>query len=168
MRSVAFLRGINVGGHRVAKESLIEVFEQLGSTDVTTVQASGNVIFTGRADETVIADALEATLGYAVPTITRTAEEVQRIADVQPFPTEVIAASAGKLQVVLWKEPFRHADELLALATHDDRIAVLGREAYWLPERGVSGSVLKMDTFLAFGTNTMRTIGTIAHIVAKL
>ena len=42
---VAFLRGINVGGHIVKKEKLIEAFTSLGFQNVSTFKQSGNVIF---------------------------------------------------------------------------------------------------------------------------
>ena len=45
-RSVAFLRGINVGGHRVTKEQLVAPFAGLGCGDLDTFLASGNVLFT--------------------------------------------------------------------------------------------------------------------------
>ena len=44
-RYVAFLRGINVGGHIVKKEKLRETFTSLGFQNVTTYKQSGNVIF---------------------------------------------------------------------------------------------------------------------------
>ncbi|NNK48375.1 MAG: DUF1697 domain-containing protein, partial [Gemmatimonadetes bacterium] len=42
---IAFLRGINVGGHRVKMNRLGELFEELGLSNVSTFIASGNVIF---------------------------------------------------------------------------------------------------------------------------
>ena len=47
-RYVAFLGGINVGGHRVSMERLRTEFGTLGFLDVSTFIASGNVIFTTR------------------------------------------------------------------------------------------------------------------------
>ena len=44
-RFVAFLRGINVGGHIVIKEKLKEAFTSLSFQDVSTHKQSGNVIF---------------------------------------------------------------------------------------------------------------------------
>ena len=47
---VAFLRGINVGGNKLIKmETLREVFESMGFTEVATYIASGNVIFESRS-----------------------------------------------------------------------------------------------------------------------
>jgi len=42
---VVFLRGINVGGHIVKKETLHEIFAALGYQNVSTFKQSGNVIF---------------------------------------------------------------------------------------------------------------------------
>jgi uncharacterized protein (DUF1697 family) len=42
---VAFLRGINVGGHRVKMDRLREIFEETGLSDVSTFIARGNVVF---------------------------------------------------------------------------------------------------------------------------
>ena len=44
-RFVAFLRGINVGGRVVVKETLKEVFTSLGYQNIVTYKQSGNVIF---------------------------------------------------------------------------------------------------------------------------
>ena len=46
---VAFLRGINVGGHIVKKEKLQEAFNSLGFQNVVTFKQSGNVIFETQA-----------------------------------------------------------------------------------------------------------------------
>jgi uncharacterized protein (DUF1697 family) len=45
MRYVAFLRGINVGGHRVKMEHLRDLFTALRFSQVATFIASGNVIY---------------------------------------------------------------------------------------------------------------------------
>ena len=45
-RHVAFLRGINVGGHhKVPMQDLCIAFEKLGFENVQTVLNSGNIIF---------------------------------------------------------------------------------------------------------------------------
>ena len=47
---VAFLRGINVGGHIVKKEKLQETFVSLGLQKVSTYKQSGNVVFESDKD----------------------------------------------------------------------------------------------------------------------
>ena len=51
-RFVAFLRGINVGGHIVVKEKLKEAFTSLGFQNVSTYKQSGNVVFETDAMQT--------------------------------------------------------------------------------------------------------------------
>ena len=81
MRYVAFLRGINLGRRRVRMEDLRRHFEEAGFSQVSTVVASGNVLFStrsGRADalERRIEALLKRCLGYDVDTYLRTAAEV--------------------------------------------------------------------------------------------
>jgi uncharacterized protein (DUF1697 family) len=70
---VAFLRGINVGGHTVKKGVLCDVFLGLDLTEVATFIASGNVLFEPGATDTDeelevrLAAALEKQLGWPVP-----------------------------------------------------------------------------------------------------
>ena len=86
---VAFLGGVNVGGHRVSMERLRAEMRSIGLEDARTFIASGNVIFTSRAVaatlETRIEQRLEEQLGYAVPTFVRTAREVTSTAARDPF-----------------------------------------------------------------------------------
>jgi len=64
---VAFLRGINVGGHASIKMvDLKTAFERMGFQDVRTVLASGNVIFAAsQADEKVLSAEIETELQKA-------------------------------------------------------------------------------------------------------
>ncbi len=174
MRSVAFLRGINVGGHRVTKDEFIAVFAALGHTEVDTFLASGNVLFEpgpDGADTDVIAEALEAALGYAVPTTLRTGAEVTAIAESEPFPAATLAESTGKPQVMLlFETPSAAAGrELLALATDDDLLVLDGSELHWLPAQGVSGTELDIAAVARIaGTNTVRTANTLRRLVGRL
>src|SRR6185312_91254 len=86
---VAFLGGINVGGHRVTMERLRAEFETLGFADVSTFIASGNVVFGAEGARTALEPAIEAhlaeRLGYPVPTFVRAARDVVRVATLAPF-----------------------------------------------------------------------------------
>lgn len=87
----AFLRGINVGGHKpVQMEKLREAFEALGFQNVKTLLASGNVIFeapSANAGTLVkrIEKKLRETFGHEINTIIRTAAKLQALADSEPF-----------------------------------------------------------------------------------
>ena len=78
-RIVAFLRGINVGGHIVKKEQLRGAFEALGFRDVTTYKQGGNVIFETKVNDlekirSRIEEKLQETLGYDVAVFIRSIE----------------------------------------------------------------------------------------------
>jgi uncharacterized protein (DUF1697 family) len=88
---VAFLRGINVGGHKPVKmEELKKTFESMGFQNVKTLLASGNVLFetpeTG-ADNLIkrIEEKLEKELGHEIGVLLRTVGEIQSLADADPF-----------------------------------------------------------------------------------
>lgn len=177
-RYVAFLRGMNVGGHRIANAELCAAFAQIGLPDASTFRASGNVIFDapdGDARTKLakrIEHGLEEILGYAVPVFLRDADETRAIATHQPFPAEQITGSKGKLQVVLLaaKPKPKVAREALTYATDADKLAIEGPELYWLPSGGTIDSELDLAAVakLLGGLTTMRTKGTIELIAKKL
>jgi uncharacterized protein (DUF1697 family) len=175
-RYAAFLRGINVGGHRITNAELRKACEAVELEDVATFRASGNVIFAAEDDQDpdAIVDRIESglgeTLGYEVPVFLRTAAEVTAIASHQPFPAKLVAASAGKLQVsLLAAKPSAQAKRtVLTMATDEDRLAIRDRELYWLPSGGMMESELDQNVVeTALGLSTRRTKGTIEQVAAK-
>lgn len=176
-RYVAFLRGMNVGGHRISNAELCAAFDAIGLPGASTFRASGNVIFDvpdgDDRDEIAarIEQGLEKGLGYAVPVFLRDAAETRAIAACEPFPAQLVEASKGKLQVVLLmsKPAARLRKQVLAHATDQDRLALDGRELYWLPSGGTIDSDLDLQTIAKRigGITTMRTKGTIDLIAAK-
>lgn len=89
-RFVAFLRGINVGGRTVKKETLQKVFASLGFANVTTYKQSGNVIFDAESTnlpelKAKIEAELQSVLGYGVPVFLRTLPELKALIDADPF-----------------------------------------------------------------------------------
>lgn len=90
---IAFLRGINIGGHRVKMERLRELFSELGFANVRTFIQTGNVFFetptvkaTDRAALTSnIERHLHQALGYEVPVFLRTIAEVEHALELDPF-----------------------------------------------------------------------------------
>lgn len=172
---VAFLRGMNLGGRRIKNAELREEFEALGFSDVACFRASGNVVFAAKSESeakltTRIEAGLEEGLGYAVPVFLRGAAELGALAAHAPFDATAVKTSKGKLQVALLpgKPAAKARKEALAEATDEDRLALEGRELYWLPSGGISESDLDLKTIeAAIGPWTMRTMGTIEQIVAK-
>ncbi|HEU4737446.1 MAG TPA: DUF1697 domain-containing protein [Solirubrobacterales bacterium] len=176
-RYVAFLRGINLGNRRIKNEELRRHFEAMGFAEVATFRASGNVILSApkREAEAKLAARVEAELderlGYDVPVFLRSAAELTAIAEQEPFSAKTVAESKGKLQVsFLKKKPTAAAKRrALALASDEDLLAIEGRELYWLPSGGISESDLDLKAIdAALGAGTLRTMGTVAQIAAKL
>ncbi len=176
-RYVGFLRGMNVGGHRITNAELCAAFDEIGLPDAATFRASGNVIFDApdsdrRTDIAAkIEQGLEETLGYAVPVFLRDADETRAIAAHEPFPAKQVKASKGKLQVILLasKPSAKTIKEVLSHASDKDRLAIEVSELYWLPSRGTIDSELDLKTIakLIGGLSTMRTKGTVELIAAK-
>jgi uncharacterized protein (DUF1697 family) len=141
-RHVAFLGGINVGGHRVTMDRLRQEVATLGFVDVDTFIASGNVLFTARpstAHADVIADGLAAALGWPVPTYVRTAAELIDAVDMQPFgPTP-----DGFTEMILFcrTEPSRGIE---AASSDLEQFQVHGRDVHWRIRGGVSNSAITL------------------------
>ena len=172
---VAFLRGINVGGHRVKGPELCAVFEGLGCTEVNTFRASGNVVFdAGPEPEAELAARIEAglekALGYVAITFLRSASEVAAIASSEPFEPAAVERSKGKLQVAMLtsKQAAKARKAVLARATDSDRLAFGARELFWLPAGGTQDSELDWKAIAGvLGATTLRTMGTVEQIAAK-
>jgi uncharacterized protein (DUF1697 family) len=88
-RFVALLRGVNVGGVNMKMADLADVVSGLGYTDVKTVLASGNVLFTTPDAAAASKDKLEAALrerfGYEAWVHVLTVDAVQKIVDAFPY-----------------------------------------------------------------------------------
>jgi uncharacterized protein (DUF1697 family) len=88
---VAFLRGINVGGHAsIKKADLKAAFEKMGFGGVKTVLASGNVVFTARpGDEKILRAEIEAGLEKAykrnISVLLRNLDHIEQLLLSEPF-----------------------------------------------------------------------------------
>lgn len=173
-RYAAFLRGINLGGRRIKNEALRSHAEELGFEEVSTFRASGNLIFAAEGAEAAVGKRLEEglgeALGYEVPVYLRDEAELLAIASRRPFTAKQQSGSKGKLQIALLRRRPSSAarDKALALATEDDRLAVEGRELFWLPRGGMAESDLDLKAVAAtLGPTTIRTMGTIEQIASR-
>ncbi|SBT52540.1 DUF1697 domain-containing protein [Micromonospora auratinigra] len=102
-RYAALLRGVNVGGTRLAMADLRRLVTELGHEDVTTYLQSGNVVFSSppTKDSTLaegIAEKLADEVGLRVPVLVRSGGELAAVADASPYagrqddPTRVLVA----------------------------------------------------------------------------
>lgn len=175
-RSVAFLRGINVGGHRVTMDEVRDAFSACGLSDVTTFLASGNVAFsTDREDAEVLRCEVEALLeerlGYAVPTLLRSVTEVEALA---AFDHGVEARGAPTLAhyvVLLDAAPTTALREsLAALESDTDVFAFTDREVHWVVRGKMSESPLfgrEMDRVLRTVRYTTRNVNTLRRLAKR-
>jgi uncharacterized protein (DUF1697 family) len=137
MRYVALLRAVNVGGRTVKMERLRVLFTELGLRDVETFIASGNVIFESRARAAALEHRIEkhlaASLGFAIPTLLRSAAEVAAAATHEPFPGRTPLTAAGRLYVGFLKAETTAAGRAAVEAMSDasNRFVVHARELYW-------------------------------------
>jgi uncharacterized protein (DUF1697 family) len=90
MRFFLFLRGINVGGNKkVPMGDLKKALEKAGFNYVMTLLNSGNVVL--ESDETadsvrkISEEAIRKKFGFDVSVIVRTADELQELADTDPY-----------------------------------------------------------------------------------
>ena len=172
---VAFLRGINVGGHNVKMPALREHFESLGFTEVETFIASGNVIFKSRLKPSTLRKKIEQhlleTLGYAVPTFLRTDAEVAAIANNDIF-DEAATTAAGAHCVLLMETTLdaKSTRQVATFKTEIDDFKIVGSEVYWLCQKKQSESTFPKSPFeKTIGMKmTVRGMNTMKRLAAKL
>lgn len=153
MRTIALLRGINVGGSKkVPMAELRALMERLGFSDVKTYVQSGNVVFSGpRRAARAVAREIEAGIveqfGFEVLITIRTRDELAAVVEANPLGD---VADEPKRHHVVFLSDAPDPDAIAALAPEDpapEAWALIGRELYlWTPE-GVTDSPL----FKAFG-----------------
>ena len=142
---VGFLRGINVGGHKVIKmEDLRDMLASMGLLEVKTIIQSGNVSFTfDEANKEILRNRIEKglreKLGYAVTMLLRTREEINYLLRSDPF-GHVVADRKTKLYVsFLYRLPERQVR--LPLINEKEGLEVIrmeGEEAFVI-SREVNG-----------------------------
>ena len=147
IRYVAFLRAINVGGHGIVKmEDLRTAFAMPGLKNISTYIQTGNVIFeTRETDQVKLAQKIEKNLlkklGFEIPTILRTFEELGEVVKNNPFKKvkedketplyiSLLAGIPTKEQVAL----------VTALNTELLNHRVIGREVYCFCKRNAKGT----------------------------
>ena len=150
---LALLRAINVGGtKKLLMAELRAIFAAAECADVRTYIQSGNVVF--RAEEALAARIpaliqaeIEASKGFTVPVVTRTAAELDAVVRGNPF----LAAGAdpARLHVGFLAEAPSAARiaELDPDRSPPDAFEVRGREVYLHFPNGVARSKLTVDYF---------------------
>ncbi len=128
---VAFLRGINVGGHhKVPMADLRSELEKLNLKNIVTLLNSGNIIF--EADhgnlESKISKHLERAFGFPIPTVIRKAEIINELLNNDPFKDVKITKDIRLYVSFLWKNhnaelklPWRSPDNSYEIIENRDQ-----------------------------------------------
>ncbi|MBV9788299.1 MAG: DUF1697 domain-containing protein [Chloroflexi bacterium] len=174
---IAFLRGINVGGHRVKMTDLRAQFEELGFTNVATFIASGNVIFEAADADTArlqaqIEQQLQQALGYTVATFLRSRAEVAAIAAYEPFAQHTSDVDVYTVSIMLLAQtpPDDLHQQLAAFETPLDAFHVHDREIYWLCRAKTTESLVDwalVGKTVSLPPVTVRNATTIRKLAAK-
>jgi uncharacterized protein (DUF1697 family) len=143
----AFLKGINVSGHRIIKMAELKaVFEDIGFKNIRTFIQSGNVVFeaAGKADalKKKIEAGLKKSFGYDVHVIVRSRAEMEKIIKDYPF-SKVKGHQDCKITVgYLDNEPSKALiKELESINTDKEMFVVKGSNLYHLVRGNFSNSI---------------------------
>jgi len=173
VRCVAFLRGINVGGRVVVKETLQKVFAGLGFNDVSTFKQSGNVIFeTTKKTEMAkveIESALKAELGYEVPVFIRTVDELKNIIRLNIFEGQKTEGASFLVTFLPCRPPnFSVSEHVTIPKSTAQLIAAVGSEVYSVTHGGGEGALPNpyVESQLKVKATT-RNLNVLAAIVEK-
>lgn len=139
--TVALLQGVNVGKYkRISMADFKALIADLGGRDAVTVANSGNIVFThDQTDEAKLCAAIEKAVtehvGVEIPTVTRTAAEMQQIVAANPYP-EVTDTKCLHVDFLANETP----DVLEDIEFGEDHLTVIGREIYMHLPNKISGT----------------------------
>ncbi len=162
---VGLLRAINVGGTgKLAMSELRELCESVGFARARTYIQSGNVVFESDSPEIAVLDLLEDALAVKmdkkVDVVIRSADELTRVLDANPFSE----AQPSKVAVVLGKRSIRPDVLEGIVAPGGEQLALGNREIYVHYPDGMGRSKLKLPNL--HSPVTVRNINTVTRLVA--
>lgn len=169
-RYAAFLRGINVGqAKRISMPSLRATAEELGYTGVRSYINSGNLVFDTSDSAAAVEKALTAAIGKAsghrVDVTVRTAAQLRRILDANPYPD----GEPSKVTVAFLTAaaPANAKTKVAEVATDAEPFRFAGREVWVHYGNGLGRSKLAEKFSAIVGvSSTVRNVNTIAKVLA--
>ena len=151
--SIALLRGINVGGkNRLPMKDLASIFREVGCTDVRTYIQSGNVIYRAAPSIAVrladlISDAIAERFEIRIPVVVRTAHELERVVEGNPFLQATSSTRALHVGFLLDRPDSEAVQALDPDRSPPDEFAVVGSEVYLRCPNGIGRSKLTSQYF---------------------
>lgn len=170
---IALLRGINITGHHIVKMAALQAhFEAWGAKDVRTYIQSGNVVFTHRqtkpaALRTSLETHLATKLGFAVPTLVKSAQELTAIAEANPLPQKLLAFGNRVYVCFFEKAPDAQAIAgIQPLVTRDEQLLVQGAVGYAYYATGLGKAKLTSTVIeRKLGLATLRNWNTVTALL---
>lgn len=168
----ALLRAVNVGGTgKLPMTELRSLCEKASFEDVRTYIQSGNVVFRSRLGEDGVRTKLEkllaAKMGKSCGVMVRTASELERVIEKNPFPK----AAPNRVIVIFMNDvvPKSALADVKNVASEEIRLA--GRDVYVHYPDGQGVSKLKLQ-FASTGTgrnlNTVKKLAEMARAAEEL
>ena len=173
-RSVALLRGVNVGGARSLKsDDLKRAFLDSGADDAETVIQSGNVVFRAGRPETVAtaaARAIEARFGFRPAMALRDAESWRAMVETNPFVAAGVDPATLHIACLVRPPAPSSRAPLDRSALAPDEFAVSGANVYLRLPNGVAKALLTNAVIdKAFGEiSTLRNWRTVLRLLERL
>ena len=175
---IAFIKGINVGGHRsVSQGDLRQVFEAVGACDVATYIQSGNLVLRSTMpDAASVAAAAEAQmasqLGVQTAVIVRRADELADTIAENPFLGKGEPSQLHVTFLTTLPDPGRVAG-LDSTTSGVDEFVVIGRTIYLHCPGGYGRTKLNNGFFekklrLTATTRNWRTVTTMSAMAVEL
>lgn len=152
-QQIAFLRGINVSGHRLIKMTeLKQMFETMGFHSVQTYIQSGNVLFQADEEEGSLRGRIEegivTTFGFPVTVVVRTMAEVKRMIEECPFAIEPVPDKKRLYVALLEDYPAQEGINRLGVNSGGiDEYRLIGRSVYILYGQSAHQSPLTNNFF---------------------
>lgn len=174
---VAFLRGINVGGHhKVPMAELRKVLEGLQFRNVVTLLNSGNIIFGSLSEdpeclEERISEHLEKTFGFPIPTVVKRSETIKELTGNNPF-KDIVLTKDIRLYVTFLRNDVE-IEIKFPWACDDNSFKILdktGKIILSVLDLSISGTPKAMEVLEKYFGNdiTTRNWNTVERIAIKL
>ena len=166
---VALLRAVNVGGTgKLPMQELQSICKQLGFGKVRTYIASGNVVFESKLPEAKVKKALEDKLaayaGKPVGVLVRTAAEMRKVIEANPFPN-----AAPNHTVALFLDEPPPPDALnLVTGQQDERVRLGIREIYIQYGDNMGRSKLRIPSAKNATARNMNTIAKLSEMALHI
>ncbi len=153
----SMLRAVNVGGRTMPMSSLRTVYESLGFDQIQTYIQSGNVVFQTTQRAAGLAKSIEAAItdefGIDVTVIIRTAMELARIVEANPFVKPTVDTKGLHVAFLRDKPSATKVDTIDRVKFEANAFEVIGREIYMYYPNGYGQTKMNAGFFeRALGT----------------